>query len=226
MKYALYFILACSLFSCQSRDADHAGKQSQTHPATVTATDSTRTQPASPESAPPAAPDSAFLIMPGQGIGHVRLEMPSAALTRILGKPDSGDAAMGKSLQFWISKGANQPRQYVAVYIVTNFNGRDETPKVQQVQVTSPQFKTSSGASTGQQLPEIRKQFGSLFPIAYYTNSRHQQVYIFDSQAQGIAFEVTVPDSTCTAITVHQPNTDVTETYLPVHPDMTRLKKP
>ncbi len=150
--------------------------------------------------------------------------MTAEELNQALGKPDSGDAAMGKALSFWVSRKSN-PREYVAVYTVNNFDGTGSPAKVQQVQVTSPAFQTSEGISTGVALARIREAFSPLQPLAYYTNDQKQQVYIYDNQAQGIAFEVTVPDSTCTAITVHQKGEDVTQSYLPVHPDLTRLGK-
>jgi len=221
MKHSLYFILALSLFACQTRN-DSNQTEINTPPSTETTTDTTITA----EQAEPVAPDSAYLIVPGQSIGQVELGMPAAAVNNILGKADSGDAAMGKALSFWVSKPGNGPREYVAVYTVNNFDGSGDPPQVQQVQVTSPQFKTINGIGTGNTLPAIRKQFSSLRPLAYYTSQTNQQVYIYDDQAQGIAFEVTVADSLCTAITIHQQDTDVTGTYLPVHPDMTRLEQP
>lgn len=221
MKQSLYFILALSLLACQPRNDS---RQSQTDTSPIVTDSVAVTGAAATEPAKPATPDSAYLIVPGQSIGQVKLQMPAAAVTNILGKSDSGDAAMGKALSFWVSKPGNGRREYVAVYTVNNFDGSGTPPQVQQVQVTSPQFKTAQGISTGQALPQIRGQFTTLKPLAYYLNEKNQQVYIYDDQAQGIAFEITVADSLCTAITIHQKGTDVTDTYLPVHPDLTRLE--
>lgn len=179
-----------------------------------------------PNPTTPETPDSAYLIIPGESIGHVSLGMSSMALHDMMGKPDSGDAAMGKSLQFWVSKESDRHRNYLAVYTVNNLDGSGSPPEVKQVQVTSPKFQTESGIGTGKTMDQVREQFHNLQPLAYYTNEQKQQVYIFDDQAQGIAFEITIPDSLCKAITVHQKGKDVTETYLPIHPDMTRLKTP
>ncbi|MBF9255187.1 hypothetical protein I2I11_17955 [Pontibacter sp. 172403-2] len=219
MKHTLYFILALSLFACQSHDSNQT-EISTASPGTDTMTDTATTA----EPAKPVVPDSAYLIVPGQRVGQVELGMPAAVVNNILGKADSGDAAMGKALSFWVSKTGNGPREYVAVYTVNDFDGSGDGPKVDQVQVTSPQFKTIDGTGTGDALSQIRKQFSHLRPLAYYTNQKNQQVYIYDDQPQGIAFEITVADSLCTAITVHRQGTDVTDTYLPVHPDMTRLE--
>lgn len=219
MKHALYLVLALSLLACQTHDNSNQAENA-TSPA-ATHTTATIAEPTKP-----TAPDPAYLIVPGESIGQVSLGMSATELNSILGKADSGDAAMGKSLQFWINKGGNGPREYVAVYTVNDFDGSGDPPRVQQVQVTSPRFQTVNGVGTGDALSEIRKQFDNLKPLAYYPNQRSQQVYIYDDQLQSIAFEVTVADSLCTAITIHQKGEDVTGTYLPLHPDMTRLGQP
>ena len=215
MKHLLYITLLLSLLSCQP--GDNSNQKEDTEPANPVAD----TTPATPP-----VPDSAYLIVPGGSIGHIYLEMPATELQGIMGKADSGDAAMGKSLQFWLSKNAHKPRQYVAVYTVNDFDGSGSPPEVRQVQVTSPEFRTDGGLGAGSTLAAIRGQFGKLEPLAYYTNEEGRQVYLFDAQAQGIAFEVIVPDSISTAVTIHAKGTDVTDTYLPIHPDMTRLRQP
>lgn len=218
MKHLLYIALLLGLFSCQSRDSSN--RKENINPANPVA-DTTAAAPALP-----APPDSAYLIVPGGSIGHIYLEMPATELQGIMGKADSGDAAMGKSLQFWLSKDTLRPRQYVAIYTVNDFDGSGNPPEVRQVQVTSLEFRTEGGLGPGSSLAAIREQFRQLEPLAYYTNEAGQQVYIYDAQAQGIAFEVTVPDSISTAVTIHAKGADVTDTYLPIHPDMTRLRRP
>ncbi|MCX2741420.1 hypothetical protein [Pontibacter anaerobius] len=216
MKHALYFILILCLLSCQSQDENRQA------PPDPMATDTAATvQPPKP-----ATPDSAYLIIPGESIGHIKLGMAAKTVSSILGKPDSGDAAMGKALSFWVSKQANEPQHYVAVYTVTDFGSEDETPRVQQVQVTSPQFLTTDSIGTGKSLPEIRQKYKKLKPLAYFRNEQQQQVYIYNDREQGIAFEITTSDSLCTAITIHPKGENVTDTYLPLHPDMTRLGRP
>lgn len=215
-QFTLHCILAGTLCfaSCQSQENSNA---TTTEPVG----NDTATAALPPE---PQAPDSAHLIVPGERIGPLTLNMPHTAISDAMGEPDSGNAAMGKSLQFWLNQG--QPQDYLAVYIVNNFDGTGSPAKVKQIQVTSPNYKTSNGISTGSTMPAIREQFGSLNPIAYYTNKQNKKVYIFDDQAEGITFEVTPPDSTCVAITVHEKGKDITATYLPIHPDTTRLRQP
>ncbi|TPE45141.1 hypothetical protein [Pontibacter mangrovi] len=211
MKHTLYVILCLALLSCQNQE----NQNEQTTPVTTPAPD---TAAAVAQPAPPPTPDPAYLIKPGESIGKIELGMPGTNLAKILGEPDSTDAAMGKALLFWVDG-----QEYVALYTVADFGGKDERPKVQQVQVTSPAFKTADGIGTGKALPEIRRTYSGLQPLAYYQNAQQQQVYIFDDRQQGIAFEVTLPDSTCTAITIHPKGESMTDAYLPLHPDMTRI---
>ena len=218
MKLPLYIALLFSLLSCQPHENS---KQAESPNPAAPVADTTAAAPALP-----APPDSAYLIVPGGSIGRINLGMPATELQDIMGKADSGDAAMGKSLQFWLSKDTQKPRQYVAIYTVNDFDGSGSPPEVRQVQVTSPDFRTGSGVGPGSTLAAIREQFRQLEPLAYYTNEAGRQVYIYDAQAQGIAFEVTVPDSISTAVTIHTKGADVTDTYLPIHPDMTRLRRP
>ncbi|AKD02456.1 hypothetical protein PKOR_04140 [Pontibacter korlensis] len=205
------------LLACQNQSSNN-----QLEPSSVPIPDTVVTAPP-PK---PNTPDSAYLIVPGKSIGHIRLGMSAETVTKRLGKPDSGDAAMGKALSFWIAKQPQEPRHYVAVYTVTDFDGRSEKPKVQQVQVTSPRFRTRNGIGTGMLLSEIRKQFNNLQPLAHYLNKQKQEVYIYDDQEQGIAFEVTVLDSLCTAITIHRKGENMTDVYLPLYPDITWLNQP
>ncbi len=164
------------------------------------------------------------MIVPGQRIGQISLGETAEMVNSKLGQPDSGDAAMGKALTFWINPDEKKVRQYVAVYFVRSTDGAAEAMRAQQIQVSSPAFKTQHGLGTGSKLSNIRGKY-KLQPMAYYTNEKQKQVYIYDDEDQGIAFEVTTPDSLCTAITIHKAGESITDTYLPLHPDMIRLKE-
>ncbi len=217
IRNTLSIIFLLVLLSCQSQEANNQAAPDPAAQDTI----------AIAQAPQPAPLDSAYLIVPGKSIGQIQLNMPARQVNLILGKADSGDAAMGKALSFWLSKQATgQPQHYVAVYTVTDFGGKKDLPKVQQVQVTSPQFQTAKGIGTGKPLSAIRKHFSNIRPIAYYQNALQQQVYIYDDQEQGIAFEVALPDSLCTAVTIHPKGENMADIYLPLHPDITRLEQP
>ncbi len=224
VKPILYFILALALLSCESRkQAD----QPQEPIATTKETNDTATIPAPSKPAPTAVkpkPDSTYLIVPGKSIGQISLDETAEKVHSKLGQPDSGDAAMGKALSFWINPDERKVRQYVAVYFVRNTKGTSEAMLAEQIQVSSPAFKTKGGLSTGSKLSNIRKEF-KLQPKGYYTNERQKQVYVYDDPEQGITFEVTTPDSTCTAIAIHKKGETISKTYLPIHPETVWLEE-
>ncbi|WP_162428466.1 hypothetical protein [Pontibacter pudoricolor] len=222
MRYFLIAIVILTFLSC----SDSGTRTAETeHPQEATnKTSPSDTTPSKPETivATPAL-DSAFLIVPGQRIGQISLGETAEKITSTLGQPDSGDAAMGKALSFWLGKGRHK-QNYVAVYFSRNFDGGPEDLLARQIRVNSPSFKTIENVGIGNNISTIR-QHHILQPIAYYLNPQQQRTYIFDDTPAGIAFEITTPDSTCTAITIHQKGENVTNSYLPVYPDLIRLNR-
>ncbi|KQR71115.1 hypothetical protein [Pedobacter sp. Leaf176] len=66
-----------------------------------------------------------------------------------LGRPDDGDAAMGKAWGIWYSKdltsGQRNEFAIYASYKDTSMRVRD----VKQIRITSPEYKTQDGFTTG-----------------------------------------------------------------------------
>lgn len=215
---ALYFILATILFACGSKTEENSAVTNtpSAAPIDTTATETTSAQD---------TPDSLYLIIPGESIGQVQIGATAERVNSILNKPDSGDAAMGKALFFWLSKSANTPNHMVAVYFARNMGVGNENLLTRQVLVTSPRFTTSDGISTGSTMAEIRQQYTPLKPLGYYPGKQQERVYIYDAAEQGIAFEITEADSTCTAIAVHKKGESISSTYLPIHQNVTWLNQ-
>ncbi|GAB3822843.1 hypothetical protein [Pontibacter rugosus] len=218
MKIKPYLLLLSILCfaSCQNQENRNQAEVEQAAGDTTAAAQTPEPQPL----------DSAYLIIPGKRIGQVEVGMAGSALSATLGKPDSTDAAMGKALLYWTNQKTDQPQHYLVVYTEADFGSDKPTPTVKQIQVNSPQFQTPEGISTGKPLSEIRQKYSQLEPLAYYQNDAKQRVYLYDSQPEGITFEVALPDSLCTAITVHEKGKAITNTYLPVHPATTWLNQP
>ncbi len=184
--------------------------------------DSTQT-----ESAAAAAQDTAYQIIPGQRIGQVTLgDSPEKAFAA-LGPSDAGDAAMGKSISTWYSKENAAQKHQLNIYSVRERTGLpDETVRVHQVRITSPQFTLAENhLKTGSTLAQIRNHFPQVTPIAYYTPQGQQRAYVYDAAEQGIAFEITGPDSVCVGITIHVTGSGATERYLPVHEGLVQLNQ-
>ncbi|WP_163916956.1 hypothetical protein [Pontibacter burrus] len=219
MRYLLYILLIVLLQSCSDKDSKRPENQLPEQAATNTSTPDTTSLPPQPI-VEKATPDSTFLIIPGLRIGQVRLNQTAEQVSNKLGKPDSGDAAMGKALSYWFSK--SKRSHVVAVYFSHSYtDGPEDYLLVRQVRVNSPAFRTPENIGAGNNIATIRRHY-TIAPIAYYQVGR-QRIYIFDDDAKGIAFEMAVPDSSCIAVTVHKAGEDVTNSYLPMHPDMTRL---
>jgi hypothetical protein len=176
---------------------------------------------------PAASIPLAYQIIPGQRIGQITLGDSPGQVQANLGTPDAGNAAMGKSLSTWYSKGSGANRHQVNVYTVREKTGTpEETVGVRQVRITSPVFKLANeGLKVGSTLPQIRNQFPEVTAIAYYAPKGKPAVYIYDATGQGIAFEIAGPDSVCVGITIHPKNASATDTYLPVHPELVYLQR-
>ncbi|QHL87737.1 hypothetical protein GU926_09960 [Nibribacter ruber] len=173
----------------------------------------------------PKSPDTAFQIIPGHRAGQIYLGQNPDEVVKALGKPDASNAAMGKALLTWVSAADKPEKQSVTVYTVRKNTGMpDEKVEVRQVRVTSPTFSiVANNLHAGSALSQIKQAYPSIQAMAYYLAEDKSRVYVYDVPPQGIAFEVTGPDSVCIAMTIHPKNKGVQEEYLPLHPDMKPL---
>jgi len=221
MRYLLLLILLLPVISCSDNKTTKTENEKPV-PTSTEVPDTASTAPAKTIVKKPAL-DSALMIVPGQRIGQISLGQTAEVINNKLGKADSGDAAMGKAMAFWYSKGQHK-KNYLAVYFFRNFDGGPEDLLARQIRINSPSFKTTDNISPGSNITRIRRNY-SLKPIAYYINPKQQRIYIFDDVAKGMAFEVSTPDSICVAIAIHQKGEAITNSYLPVHPDLVYIEK-
>jgi hypothetical protein len=207
---SLYFILCATCLACNSNDpADTAATQATFETDTATK--------------PTSTPDSLYEIVPGDRIGRTYIGQRVDEATKDLGQPAWGDAAMGKAWGTWYGKGTDSLQHQLSIYSTRDTLDGQETMLVQQVRVTSPSFVTANGIHTGSLISEIRQFFPGISAVGYYPDQQQQRVYIYDDAAQGIAFDIALPDSTCTAIAVHRKGENVAATYLPLHPGLVTL---
>lgn len=170
---------------------------------------------------PPIVANNAFEIIPGERIGLTKLEENVETLSK-LGKPDFSDAAMGKSWATWISK--DDEKNELNIYS-TYKDSEMKEKVVRQIRITSSKFQTSDGIATGKSLQDIQKAFPDIKLVAKYTDENTKNlVEIYDSEADGIAFEFT--QNKCIAIIVHTKGKKVIEEYITLHPDMEKFYKP
>ncbi|WP_419802178.1 hypothetical protein [Mucilaginibacter sp.] len=152
---------------------------------------------------------AAALIVPGKSIGQITLRENADSVYKALGKPDSGDAAMGKSLSTWFAD--HNPKGYqTQVFCVRNLGNPDENiSRIKQIRVTSPYFKTSERIGAGSTLTEIQTKFKVIKTASYADKKPPYQIY---DDKKGIAFEIL--NGKCRAVIVYLPGDRGGITYL------------
>ncbi|RYE28858.1 MAG: hypothetical protein EOP42_15775 [Sphingobacteriaceae bacterium] len=152
---------------------------------------------------------AAALITPAKSIGKISLKESADSVYKDLGKPDSGDAAMGKSLSTWYSD--HDPKGYqTQIFCTRNMGNADENvSRVKQIRVTSPYFKTKEEIGVGATLMQIQSRFKVIKTASYADKKPPYQIY--DDQ-KGIAFEIL--NGKCRAVIVYLPGDRGGITYL------------
>ncbi|MFI2741690.1 hypothetical protein ACG2LH_03040 [Zhouia sp. PK063] len=147
------------------------------------------------------------LITPGKSIGYIHLEEHSDTLVDSLGKPDAGDAAMGKSVNIWDTKNGN----------LTTFNSRkmgiENFSRIKLIRSTDAQLKTANHLGIGSELADLKKEF-TLVKIGTFTENGIEKT-LYDTSS-GIAFELN-KDNICTGILIHDKDTTATASYIPIY---------
>lgn len=163
-------------------------------------------------------PTAKQLIIPGKSIGQITIDEKMEEVAKLLGIPDDGDAAMGKSISIWYSK--NPLNKYsTTIYSTSNFGDKDESRKVQNIRVTSPYFITENFIRCGNDLSFIQQKYPELKkPKSYYQDTTTKtNINIFENIKDGIAFEINESNK-CVGISVYKPGKRITQTYLPLFP--------
>jgi hypothetical protein len=222
MKRILFSVLTITaLHACNSVNKKDVKLTEFKMPDSAAATPVT----AVPVSLPDTLHASNDTIAAGKSIGYVSINEKMEPVTAELGTPDDGDAAMGKALSIWRSKpsgkGADTVSHTITIFSTTNFGDKEEAPRVQNIRVTSPFFKTVEMIRCGSTLAFIKLQYPAVKkPIAAYTDKASGEVItIYDDQKQGISFEIN-PEGKCIGIAVHKPGKKIIDTYLPMFPDL------
>jgi len=177
---------------------------------------------ASIESGPGKIIDERFLIVPGRSVGDISLGEDMAKVGVKLGRPDAGDAAMGKAWGIWYSKDSTYgQRNELAIYSSykdTSMRMKD----VKQIRITSAQFKTQDGFTTGRTETDTKLKFPAMEKISAYLNKQKDTVTVYDSKPDGIGFEFLKGKSI--SLTVHPMNQSVNGTYLTLHPEWKQIE--
>jgi len=161
--------------------------------------------------------DGRFLIVAGKSIGEISLGENMEQVIEKLGRPDAGDAAMGKAWGIWYgSDSTAKQKNEIAIYS----SYRDTSMRikdVKQIRITSNEFKTQDGLTTGASLEDTQLKFPQIKKLSSYLNDKKDTVAVYDAKKDGISFEFLKGKSI--SLTIHPVNTAVNETYLTLHPE-------
>lgn len=151
------------------------------------------------------APDS--LLVPGHSVGSIPLENDAAVVMKKFGKPDAGDAAMGKAVSTWF-EGHNAKAHALSIFTAKDL-GNSDTALIKQIRVTAAGFKTQEGLGTSASLSQLEKSFNLQKQKGYRTSDQDVEVY---ADPSGIAFEI---DSTgkCIGVVVYPSGALHPDTY-------------
>jgi hypothetical protein len=161
----------------------------------------------------PVAADK--LIVLGKSIGQTTLNQDAAGVFKRLGKPDAGDAAMGKALSIWYA-GHDTTGYQTMIYTTRQMGTEDDLSRIKQIRVTSPWFITAEGIHNGSTLQQISK----LYEVKKFaTFTLKKEAYTIYRSDKGIAFEVG-PQDVCKGIVVFDAASQPGQMYLPFYSDM------
>jgi hypothetical protein len=149
-----------------------------------------------------------WLLVPGKSAGKTQINQDTEQVFKNLGKPDGGDAAMGKSVAIWYAH--HDSTSYATAIYATRDMGNSPQAFVRQIRITSPSFKTKENIRVTSDLPAISKIFQ--LQIAEKFKDADQEYTVYDSR-EGIAFEIN-EDKKCVAIIIHEPGKAIPGTYL------------
>ncbi len=171
----------------------------------------------------------AWRITPGKSVGYTEIGETADSLSRKIGKPDAGDAAMGKAWAVYYSRNAsNMVRdsgRFLAIYLERDRPDEAVGMRVKQIRVNTASFRANNDIKVGSPLKKIKEIYPGMTRAGIYVDTiTHTRYYLYDAVRNGIGFEVNTNTNTCTAITVHAPAEKITGTYLAM-PGMERMKK-
>jgi len=159
------------------------------------------------------------LIVPGKAIGQTAINASGQEVFKRLGKPDAGDAAMGKALSIWYA-GHDSTGYETMIYTTRQMGTEDDAPKVKQIRVTSPWFVTAECIHNGSTLQEISKVF-QITKMATFTLNK--ETYTIYKSARGIAFEIN-SKGICKGIIVFSTASQPGQMYLPFYSNMKMIR--
>ena len=161
-------------------------------------------------------------IIPGKRIGKTFLLEDAERLSKILGKPDYSDAAMGKAWLTWFGKKRDEHNNRTELNVYTTYKDTSMTSKVvKQIRTTSSWFVLKNNIHVYSDFSAVQNAFPGLEYSGKYRDG-DREIKLYDDIRQGIAFEIVTANrqQICIGIIIHEPGDPVTATYIPLHQDI------
>jgi hypothetical protein len=166
--------------------------------------------------------EAKLLIVPGKSIGRYYLGQNMLQVDSLKGKPDAGDAAMGKAWSIWYGKKSTiGKRNEIAIYS-GYADSAMKNKAVKQIRVISSRFETADGLNNGNLLSNFQVKYPDFLLVATYLDTAlGDTIQVFDSKAKGISVEFLRDISR--AITVHAKGKALDESYYTMRPELKKL---
>ena len=163
-----------------------------------------------------------LLIVPGESIGKIKLGQSITSLNEILGRPDAGDAAMGKEWGIWYEGDTTKNKKdEIAIYSAYTDSTMKEK-SVKQIRITAEKYATAEQLSTGNVRFDFKVKYPDFKKVATYFDTKlGDTIKLIDSKSSGIAVEFL--RGIGKAIMVHKKGEDVNTGYLTLHPEFKQL---
>lgn len=168
------------------------------------------------------------LVVPGKQMGKISIGQDMEEVFKLLGKPDDGDAAMGKAWSIWKVKDGESGSDDGEMAIYSTYKDSTMSSKVvKQVMVNIGGYATKNGLQNNADLGHVIQGLPSLKQVSMYVDdSKKDTLYVYDSKEEGLSFDVKrANDQYFTrAMTVHPKNESVSNTYLTIHPGWRKVQ--
>lgn len=199
MKNLIICCLTVLLFSCKNNPSDHE--------------DTVMDQPTTTTNDSIARSESNYAnrIIPGKRLGNIVLDENSSKVMDSLGKPDSGDAAMGKAISTW-----HENSQHLLSIYTTTKMGVEDFSRIKAIRSLSPDFHTDGDLGVYSTLDEIQQKF-HLNEIGTFVHDN--KTYTLYGGDTGIGFEIG-EDHKCNGIVITEEGNDADQLYLSFYPDL------
>ncbi|PST83504.1 hypothetical protein C7T94_13190 [Pedobacter yulinensis] len=158
------------------------------------------------------------LVVPGAAVGMLDIGTDMQEIFQKLGKPDAGDAAMGRAWSVWYHPDSTSQVNDDELNLFSAYADSGMVKKeVRQIRVTSPEYRTDLGIGVGSPYEEMKKQYPAVREVQRLVNMRRgDTLVVYDDVQQGIAFDVC--KRRVFALTVHRRSTPMQHGYLTLKP--------